>query len=222
MAMGNNKRTRVGQSESTTSSSILPSKKNTKNKKNKTNNSGKPAATIKREKITNSSDGVEVLSRRPKVYITDISNFKKLVQELTGNNGTALATTTVSVVSDPVNHTPSPVSNQSESDSVDTFSPTVSVDSSSDQTASFGQDETVMMMMMNNMEHEEWVCNTTSSDDHYDLAAWDDLDALMQEMDQDQFPLFETSNFQGAQIHHHNYDQEDLSIYDYDFSGIVC
>ncbi|CAN1843981.1 hypothetical protein LINPERHAP1_LOCUS37315 [Linum perenne] len=189
---GNNKRTRLSQSDSTSSK-----------KKNKVKSSA--AAAIKPPPQQN--DGVEVLLRRPKVYITDISSFKQLVQDLTGNgNGNGASNPVVNDTETVVNHTtPYKLSDhhQSYSDvSVETLTSSASVDSF--QTSSFGQEE---MMMYGDM-------TASYGGDHYDLAAWDDLEALMQDMDKDQFPMFEeSSNLQGG---------SDLSIYDYDFSGIVC
>ncbi|CAL1406784.1 unnamed protein product [Linum trigynum] len=202
------------------SSSISPSKpKNNKSNlisRKKTKKKEENLLHLQQQQQLNRDDHRPIL--RPKVYITDISNFKTLVQELTGNGAPVAA-----------QREPSPSSEREtyyypefkRSDSVETAT---SVDGSSVEssgTPSFNQEE------MNGFQPYGYYDqlglysleeDTTTSDDM--LA---DLEALLADMDQHQFPLVFDANYSSSEPHHNIHQQEaDLSIYDYDFTGIVC
>ncbi|CAI0550173.1 unnamed protein product [Linum tenue] len=220
---------RPSQPQSSSSSSISPSKP--KNNNNKSNLINKKKTKKKKEENLLRLQQQQQLNRdgdhrpilRPKVYITDISNFKTLVQELTGNGAPVAA-----------QREPSPSSEREtyyypefkRSDSLETVT---SVDGSSVEssgTPSFNHEETngfqpygyYDQMGLYSLEED----NTTSDGM---LACQADLEALLADMDQHQFPLVFDANYSSSESHHqihHQQQEADLSIYDYDFSGIVC
>lgn len=158
---------------------------------------------------------------KPKVYITDSSSFKSLVQELTGNGSSSSTSTTR--VSSP---SPSPSSSSPpppvETNSTEAFSDTYSLDSSFDQPCSnsiiydepmFIEDETAAasveyLLMMNNDQQET------------ELFAYQDLDleSWLLDMEPGAAPAHKSScNVVAC----HDQFQQEVSIYDYELSGLL-
>ncbi|CAI0546343.1 unnamed protein product [Linum tenue] len=149
--------------------------------------------------------------------------------ELTGN-GAPVAALVAAV---------NPVSSQrevleSESESVETIVTTTSVDASSvdsSGTASFNQEEMNSFQPYGYYDDQMGLYSLEETRSNDMLACQADLEALLEDMDQE-FPLvfeFDTnySSESRHQIHYQQYYREeeqeaDLSIYYYDFSGVVC
>ncbi|KAM1373708.1 hypothetical protein ACFX2I_024375 [Malus domestica] len=162
---------------------------------------------------------------RPKVYITDNSSFKRLVQDLTGN-GASNPITTPSSLSHPLENYRPLVEEKKEIPVVVDLEPEGSVDVSTD--ASFDSSELCSQVFMNDQEFNQ-LCYQIYSDDHattttsssegsaeeqllvddmlpfQDLEQWLDLDTVYHEPNHD--PFF---NYGYAQL-----DQQ-VSIYDYE------
>ncbi|CAL1393934.1 unnamed protein product [Linum trigynum] len=195
--------------------SNLISKKKTKKKEE--NLRAKAALHLQQQQELN-RDGDHRPILRPKVYITDISNFKTLVQELTGNGA-------VDPVAPQWESSPSSEIFESESESVDASSS--SVDSS--VTASFNQEEMNNFQPYGYYDDQMGLYSLEETRSNDMLACQADLEALLEDMDQE-FPLVFETNYSSEsrhQIHYQQYYREeeqeaDLSIYDYDFSGVVC
>ncbi|KAM1113189.1 hypothetical protein ACFX13_046826 [Malus domestica] len=166
---------------------------------------------------------------RPKVYITDSSSFKRLVQDLTGNGASNPITTSSSLLHPPKKHRP-PVEEEKEIPVVVDIEPEGSVDVSTD--TSFDSSELCSQVFINDQEFKQ-LCYQIFADDHtttttstsegsaeeqllvddmlpfQDLEQWLNLDTAYDQPNHDPF-----SHYGYAQI-----DQQ-VSIYDYELSGL--
>eukprot|EP00257_Ricinus_communis_P025214 XP_025012628.1 uncharacterized protein LOC112534374 [Ricinus communis] len=176
---------------------------------------GKKLGQLASSEVSNNNDKkqfnnwIKVL--RPKVYITDTSSFKKLVQELTGN-GTAvskLQTVEKSTV-------PSSISEDHKDQPESSLETSLDSSSESNQNqVSFPEEE------LNDLSYNRliYLDDTTSPDDllwnmnqerDYKLA-WEDLESSLLP-DIDRYPFCRS-----------NYSQilQEVSIYDYEISGLL-
>lgn len=151
---------------------------------------------------------------KPKVYITDSSSFKRLVQELTGNgSGTTYSTITSPPPTKPRELEKVPVIEIDEDQEIE---PQSSVEASIDATAdSF---EYFCNQVFVDQEFNQ-VCNEISLEDinlgnsaanqNVDLLAYWDLESWL--LDSDSYGF------------HNGFGQieQDVSVYDYELSGLI-
>ncbi|KAK4577988.1 hypothetical protein RGQ29_028211 [Quercus rubra] len=147
---------------------------------------------------------------RPKVYITDSSSFKRLVQELTGNGS--------SITSPPTIEPDVQLANVPVIDIKDQKDPESSIEASfaSLEYSSELCHQVSLSEELNQVSNPIYLYDSTFEDDStvnygVDLLAYNDLDSWL--LDMEPFPFYNDH----AQI-----DQE-VSIYDYDyeFSGLL-
>ncbi|QCD79582.1 hypothetical protein DEO72_LG1g3227 [Vigna unguiculata] len=145
---------------------------------------------------------------RPKVYITDSSSFKKLVQELTGNGS-------------PTTLSPRPPPPPLEPNIMIQNCPFVGTQSHSSDDVSVSPDANSPELCYDALMNEEFnqVCNELSLDDlafqesvaNIDhLLAYQNFESLM--FDVEQNPLYS---------YYEQMEQPDVSIYDYELSGLL-
>ncbi|CAN6573898.1 unnamed protein product [Malus baccata var. baccata] len=187
-------------------------------------------ASLKISKKENKEFNSLIRLLRPKVYITDSSSFKRLVQDLTGNGASNPITTSSSLLHPQKKHRP-PVEEEKEIPVVVDIEPEGSVDVSTD--TSFNSSELCSQVFINDQEFKQ-LCYQIFADDHtttttstsegsaeeqllvddmlpfQDLEQWLNLDTVYDQPNHDPF-----SHYGYAQI-----DQQ-VSIYDYELSGLI-
>lgn len=183
-----------------------------------------PAAALKISKKSNNHEKknkqqlnslIKVL--KPKVYITDCSSFKSLVQELTGN-GSSSSTSTTPVSSPSSSSPPHPV----EINSTEAFSDTYSHDSSFDQPCSNNiiYDEPMLMEDETAATSVEYLLMMNNHQQETELFAYQDLDleSWLLDMEPAAAAAYTSScSFVSA----HDQFQQEVSIYDYELSGLL-
>ncbi|KAM1113188.1 hypothetical protein ACFX13_046825 [Malus domestica] len=167
---------------------------------------------------------------RPKVYITDSSSFKRLVQDLTGNGTSNPITTSSSLSHPPKKHRP-PVEEEKEIPVVVDIEPEGSVDVSAD--ASFDSSELCSQVFMNDQEFNQ-LCYQIYADDHTTTTT-STLEGSAEEqlLVDDMLPFQELEQLLNLDAVYHqpnhdpfsNYDytqlDQQVSIYDYELSRLL-
>jgi len=138
---------------------------------------------------------------RPKVYITDTSSFKRLVQQLTGN------------ISCSSNASSSPPPTKPDHHVVENVSIIDHTKESSMEAASFASldhDSSELCHQITTLEDSTTVNPADDHDHQVDMLAYGDLESWLLEIDQP-FPFY------------HDYAQieKEVSIYDYELSGLI-
>ncbi|CAJ1964236.1 unnamed protein product [Sphenostylis stenocarpa] len=148
---------------------------------------------------------------RPKVYITDNSSFKKLVQELTGNGSpTTLSPPPLEpnlVHNCPLIRTESHNGSQTSPDDLSVFSPEAnSPELCYDALMNEEFNQVCNQLCLDDLAFQESVAN--QSIDH--LLAYQSFESLL--FDVEQNPLYNC---------YEQMEQPDVSIYDYELSGLL-
>ena len=154
---------------------------------------------------------------RPKVYITDSSSFKKLVQELTGNgSSTTLSPNTLS----PPPSEPNMVENCPIIGDEVQRDPETSVDVSVSTEATSNTSETCYAALMN--EEFNQVCNQMCLEDtvFQDSVASQPLDHMLAYQNLESL-LFDTDPNPFYNYYAQIEQQEEVSIYDYELYGLL-
>ncbi|XVF71209.1 hypothetical protein PTKIN_Ptkin12aG0017700 [Pterospermum kingtungense] len=161
---------------------------------------------------------------RPKVYITDSSSFKSLVQDLTGNGSNPRASQLLPQIVDRVvdveNDAGEPSMESSFDDaSLESFQGCNNLGlSSTDEEIYYDQACYDPLPNLDETNSSEYVfMNQLLEEDllvYGDLQSWllDDID---HHHHQQQYPSFNVY----SQTHHHH--QQEVSIYDYELSGLI-
>lgn len=167
---------------------------------------------------------------RPKVYITDRSSFKKLVQELTGNGRSSSTTLSPPTLEEPnvVENYPFIGTDQFQFQNSDPESST-SVDASvsSTEATSNSSSELSYDALMNELEFNQ-VCDQLCLDDSVfqdssvanyqppldQLLAYQNLESLL-------FDVEEPNDIPFYNCYEQILEQPDVSIYDYELSGLL-
>ncbi|KAJ7965069.1 VQ motif containing protein [Quillaja saponaria] len=146
---------------------------------------------------------------KPKVYITDSSSFKRLVQELTGNNSTTASPTPVPFSEKEVVEIVSVEEVEDQRENIETNSVEVSTDDSSKLCYNEFMNEG-----LNQVWHQMCVDDTTLEDsitnnpvDH--LFTYQELESLL--LDVEPYPFYNSCAYMGQEV----------SIYDYELAGLI-
>lgn len=149
---------------------------------------------------------------KPKVYITDSSSFKQLVQELTGNRSTTSSTITSPLPTKPRDIEKVPVieideDQEREPESSVEASVEATIDSSEFCNQVFVDQD--FNQVCNEICVEDINMGNSVANQHVDLLAYWDLESWL--LDNDSYGLYNGC----GQI------EQDVSIYDYELSGLI-